>query len=121
MRKSIPKSVREQIYQKCDGHCAYCGCKLDYKDMQVDHIDPVYTSKLDDDKLNDISNYLPSCRSCNFYKSTFDLETFRHRLETTLYENLSNNFNYKLLKKYGLIKEDIKPIVFYFERHRKEK
>lgn len=24
-RKAIPKSIRMTIYQKCDGHCAYCG------------------------------------------------------------------------------------------------
>lgn len=25
MRKPIPKSVRKQVYQKYNGHCAYCG------------------------------------------------------------------------------------------------
>ena len=37
-RKAIPKSIRMTVYQKCDGHCAYCGCDLEYKDMQVDHV-----------------------------------------------------------------------------------
>lgn len=27
-RKPIPKNIREQVYQKYDGHCAYCGCEL---------------------------------------------------------------------------------------------
>ena len=27
MRKPIPKSVRKQVYQKYNGHCAYCGCE----------------------------------------------------------------------------------------------
>lgn len=40
-RKRISKSVREQVYKKCHGHCAYCGCLLDYKDMQVDHVIPL--------------------------------------------------------------------------------
>lgn len=31
--------VREEVYSKYNGHCAYCGCRLEYKDMQVDHID----------------------------------------------------------------------------------
>lgn len=35
-RKPIPKNIRKQVYEKYNGHCAYCGCKLDYKDMQVD-------------------------------------------------------------------------------------
>lgn len=28
MRKQIPKSVRKQVYQKYNGHCAYCGCEI---------------------------------------------------------------------------------------------
>ena len=109
--------------------CAYCGCELEYKDMQVDHIEAVYLNEynkernyktLSDDELNDIENYLPACRACNFYKSTFTLEEFRKRLSTTLFNNLEKNFNYKLLKKYGLIKEDIKPVKFYFEKLREE-
>ena len=40
-RKAIPKSIRMTVYQKCDGHCAYCGCDLEYKDMQVDHVVPL--------------------------------------------------------------------------------
>ena len=40
-RKVIPKSIRMTVYQKCHGHCAYCGCDLEYKDMQVDHVVPL--------------------------------------------------------------------------------
>lgn len=39
-RKAIPKSIRMTVYQKCNGHCAYCGSNLEYKDMQVDHVIP---------------------------------------------------------------------------------
>jgi hypothetical protein len=31
MRKSIPKSVRKQVYAKYNGHCAYCGCYIPEK------------------------------------------------------------------------------------------
>ena len=27
----ISKKVREIVYQKYDGHCAYCGCEIEYK------------------------------------------------------------------------------------------
>lgn len=37
-RKPIPKKIREEVYQKYNGHCAYCWCELEYKDMQVDHV-----------------------------------------------------------------------------------
>lgn len=75
-----------------------------------------YSKTLTDEELNSIDNYMPACRACNFYKSTYSLETFRRNLSTMLYENLRKNFNYKLLRKYGLIREEIKPVEFYFER-----
>lgn len=32
--------IRQAVYAKYNGHCAYCGCEIDYNDMQVDHIEP---------------------------------------------------------------------------------
>ena len=115
-RKPIPKKIREQIYQKYDGHCAYCGCKLEYKDMQIDHVISVYGN----DGSDDINNLMPSCRMCNFYKSTFPVEVFRKRLET-LYERLQKLFIYRLALKYGLISEHKSNVVFYFEKYEENK
>lgn len=28
MRKTIPKKIRKIVYQKYNGHCAYCGCEI---------------------------------------------------------------------------------------------
>ena len=42
MRKHLTKSQRQHVYEKYNGHCAYCGCELDIKDMQVDHIKSDY-------------------------------------------------------------------------------
>ena len=36
----ISKKTREIVYNKYNGHCAYCGCEIEMKDMQVDHIVP---------------------------------------------------------------------------------
>jgi len=36
-------------------------------------------------------------------------------IEKKLVNKLHNDFNYKMLLKYSLIKEDFKPIKFYFE------
>ena len=116
-RKAIPKKIREQVYQMFDGHCAYCGCKLEYKDMQVDHIKSVYASEWNRVPVdNSIANYYPSCRSCNFYKGTWSLEGFRDNIEHMLIGKLRRDFNYKMLVKYGMIHEDFKPVEFYFER-----
>lgn len=38
---AISKSKREAVYRKYDGHCAYCGREIAYKDMQVDHFLPL--------------------------------------------------------------------------------
>lgn len=115
-RKPIPKKIREQIYQKYDGHCAYCGCKLEYKDMQVDHVTSVFYYN----GTNDIDNLMPSCRMCNFYKSTFPLEDFRKNLET-LHNRLKKTFIYRLALKYNLIEEHQSKVVFYFEKYEENK
>lgn len=38
MRKPIPKSVRKLVYEKYNGHCAYCGCEIPEKGFNVDHL-----------------------------------------------------------------------------------
>lgn len=82
-RKPIPKKIREQVYAKYNGHCAYCGCELKYKDMQVDHLDAVYRAEAEGREASDsIDNFNPSCRMCNFYKGTSTIEEFRKKLLT---------------------------------------
>lgn len=109
-RKSIPKKVRQKVYEKYDGHCAYCGKKIEYKDMQVDHIKSHYLEGSDD-----FENYNPSCRQCNFYKGTMDIEDFRVQL-TKLRERLRKVYIYRLSIAYGLIDEKENTIQFYFEK-----
>ena len=116
MRKAIPKKIRQQVYDKYNGHCAYCGCELEYKDMQVDHIVSVYKAEYNGREAdNSIVNYNPSCRACNFYKGTLSLEQFRENIQHMLIGKLHKDFNYKMLVKYGMIHEDFKPVRFYFE------
>ena len=40
-RRKLSKEERMKVYEKCKGYCAYCGCALEYKDMQVDHVNPI--------------------------------------------------------------------------------
>lgn len=115
-RKKINQSVRQQVYEKYNGHCAYCGCRIDYKDMQVDHLHSVWNSTLDGKSTDEtIDNYMPSCRMCNFYKGGGSLDTFRNRIVSEMMPNLKQNFGYRLALKYGLISENEKPITFYHE------
>lgn len=114
------KKIRVALYDKYNHKCAYCGCDLEYKDMQIDHIKSVYANTdfkqvMTDEEMYSVDNLLPACRQCNFYKSSMDLEVFRKRLSDTLMENLQKTFQYRLALKYGLIEEHITPIKFYFE------
>lgn len=114
-RKSIPKKVREQVYKMFDGHCAYCGCKIEYKDMQVDHIKSHMINK----GIDDISNYYPSCKDCNHFKMCFPIERFRNNIKDTIKTCSKRNQNYlwdRIYRKYGLNENPNKQIVFYFEK-----
>lgn len=79
-RKSIPKNVRARVFNLCNGHCAYCGCEIDPKDMQVDHylsFEFGFVIAQGKGDIDSEDNYLPSCRSCNYYKSGMHVERFR--------------------------------------------
>lgn len=124
--KSLSPKLRKQVYEKYNGHCAYCGCKLEMKDMQVDHIKSVYVHQdfkhdMTDEEMNSIDNLMPACRQCNLYKSTMTLEDFRNQLETTLFRNTIKTFQFRLAEKYGLVQKTPHKIRFYFEEVRDAK
>lgn len=116
-REYISKATRIEVWNKFNKHCAYCGCELEYKDMQVDHFIPFRKGKTNIDNREDIqdkSNYFPACRSCNYYKRARGLESMRKDI-ANLYKQLEKNFDYRLAKKYNLIEETPRKIEFYFE------
>lgn len=116
-RKRITPDERQIVYNKYQGHCAYCGCELKFKDMQVDHLIPVrnWDNSHTDEELNDISNLMPSCRQCNKYKDSYTLEHFRQAIEQIPFKLNRDNTIYRIGVKYGNIIPNEKPIVFYFE------
>ena len=107
-RRKLSKEERMKVYEKCQGHCAYCGCTLEYKDMQVDHVKPVYRGGEDD-----ISNMLPACRSCNHYKSTLELEEFRKYL-SEIPKRLSIPF--QVGERFGIVRIVTEDVTFYYEK-----
>lgn len=74
----IPKKIREEVYNKFNGRCAYTGKELDEK-WQVDHITPKvkYIWKGNVENMNDINNLFPTISIVNHYKRGEDLEMFR--------------------------------------------
>ena len=120
MAKTISKKVREAVYDKYQGHCAYCGKKLEYKDMQLDHMIPrqrEHFKKYTEEEIECFENYMPSCRRCNHYKRAHSLETFREMIETIPQKLIRDNYIYKVGLDYNLIEEHPHKIEFYFENH----
>ena len=106
----MKRELREKVLNKYNSRCAYCGCKLEYEDMQVDHI----LAKRNGGK-DDYENLNPACRLCNYHKDTFTIEIFREQLLLKV-DRVLKDSNTRLLKKYGVVKFNRNPIVFYFEK-----
>ena len=111
MRKKLSKEERQQVYEKCSGHCAYCGCDLEYKDMQIDHAEPLRIGGADD-----ISNMLPACRSCNHYKATLDVEGFRRYLAGIAHRLMRDSIPFQVATRFGIVRHMGDNVTFYFER-----
>jgi 5-methylcytosine-specific restriction endonuclease McrA len=123
----MKKEVRQAIFDKFGGRCAYCG-ELLGKGWHVDEIEPcrrrhkwdrennkwVLSGYDHPDRLH-IDNQFPACPSCNLQKHSMSLEDFRTSISNFV-QSLNRYTNqYKFAKRYGLIEETKKPVVFYFE------
>lgn len=119
-RKSLSPKVREAVYYKYDGHCAYCGKELTTKEFQVDHLIPVQRErfgKYAEEQLECFENYMPACRRCNHYKRAHSLEVFRKMIEEIPKKLFRDNYIYKVGLDYGLIDAHECKIKFYFEEY----
>lgn len=105
----MKKQKRIEVYNKYQGHCSYCGKEIEYKDMQVDHIQSKRMGGTDD-----MSNLNPSCRRCNHYKRANSLEAFRE-LMLTLHERIRKQYINKVAEDYGVINVNAWDGEFYFE------
>ena len=108
---------RLAVYNKYNGHCAYCGRHIEFKDMQVDHFIP--KNGWGEQGTDDIFNLMPSCRMCNHYKRANSLETFRRYIQE-IPQKLRQNYIYKVGIVYGNVIENEKPIKFYFEEEKND-
>lgn len=111
----MKKATRIEVHNKYDGKCAYCGTEIEYKDMQVDHMLPkCQRDKYDSRQISHIDNLMPSCRTCNHYKRSADLEVFRV-IMSTLHGRVEQIYINRVAERYGII--SIQPFsgVFYFE------
>ena len=109
--KNRMKIDRKKVFEKYNGHCAYCGRKIEYKDMQVDHVKPQRNGGSDN-----LDNLMPSCRTCNHYKRANSLEAFRDMISKIPCKLARDSYIYKVGIAYGFYDSKQKDIKFYFER-----
>jgi 5-methylcytosine-specific restriction endonuclease McrA len=107
----MTKQIREQVYQKYNGRCAYCGHEITLKEMQVDHIVPQRLGGADS-----LENYNPSCRICNHYKRATRLETWRTVFLGELISRIKKIYIVKVAERYGMITFHEWDKKFYFEK-----
>lgn len=135
----MTKKQREYIRMKFNNKCAYCGTELlkgwhvdellpvgrswrDKKDKQGNYVRDNYGRFIKEKYIKhpenfDIVNQMPACSSCNINKHDLSLEQFRSLIQGFMKHLNELNTQYKIAKRYGLVKEDTKPIVFYFEKN----
>lgn len=122
-RKVIPKKTREAVYNKYNGHCAYCGKVLEPKGWQLDHIIPVQRErfgKYTEEQIECFDNYVATCRRCNHYKRAHSLETFRKYIED-IPRKLFENYICKVGIDYDLVEFHPHKVKFYFELTEEER
>lgn len=134
----MKNAVRQRIFDKYGGRCAYCGCELT-KGWHVDEIEPVRRGReyIKDDDGNriwsadkgewltkqtcvhperfKIENQNPACASCNINKHSDSLEQFRKNIAAYMKHLNEVSTQYKIAKRYGLIQETGIEVKFYFE------
>jgi hypothetical protein len=124
----VNKKERQLIFDKYNGHSAYCGDELK-KGWHTDHIEPIVrdshwnrdkgryeaTGSCRKPENETLENYNPSCASCNIQKNSFTLEQFRSNIKQFLTSLNQYSTQYKFVKRYGLVSENNIEVKFYFE------
>jgi len=109
------KIDRQAVFNKYNGHCAYCGEPITLKTFQVDHFNSKRMSyQYPDTDVDRFDNLMPSCRKCNNHKSSMNIDLFRREIGRQV-ERLMKNTQFQRALRYGQVKITESPIVFYFE------
>jgi len=128
------KIDRRKVLDKYDSRCAYCGYYITLSEMQVDHLlskrnfeqhiknewlIPDYLKHLTLLDLNHIDNLMPSCKSCNNYKSANHIEYFRESIKSQCEKLYKNSPMVRLANRFSILTFEPKEIVFWFEKYNK--
>lgn len=105
-----------KVYQKYGGRCAYCGQRIELKEMQVDHIKPKA-----DGGTDELENLNPACALCNHYKRATPLELWRDEFIGRILDRLQKTYIFRVAERYGMVKVRSWNRKFYFEEFQEER
>lgn len=90
MSNKMSLNKRAKIFSLCQGHCAYCGHKLDFfgTDWCPEHKIPQARGG-----GNELENLAPSCMTCNRRKNRFTPEEFRSNIGKRVVKNLEDSLS----------------------------
>ena len=109
-RCRIDKETRRKMWERENRRCGYCGMKIGFGEVTIDHKIPL--SKGGPDCAD---NMVCSCRGCNLFKGDKTIEEFRAAVQGANYKMLQEIAEYRSSLRFGLIREYRKKVVFYVE------
>jgi hypothetical protein len=118
---ALNKKQRAELKQKFGGKCAYCGVVLG-DGWHADHVEPIYRgyntpSGMANPHNERLDNYFPACKPCNLFKSVFSVEQFRNEISEQVDRARKYSVNFRTAERFGLVIENKKPVVFWFEEY----
>jgi hypothetical protein len=118
---ALNKKQRAELKQKFGGKCAYCGSNLG-DTWHADHVEPIYRgydtpTGMMNPHNERFDNYFPACKPCNLFKSVFSVEQFRNEISEQVDRARKYSVNFRTAERFGLIIENKKPVVFWFEEY----
>lgn len=110
-RGKIDPELRHQLYELQNKRCGYCGTKIGFSEVTVDHKIPLSRGGPDC-----MDNMICSCKPCNALKGNRTIEEFRGVMQQVNYNLMQQRADYRAALRFGLIREHKrKRILFYFE------
>ena len=85
---------RKMIYNKAEGRCQLCGCKITYDEMTLDHIVPLAMGGEDS-----LENLQATCEPCNSHKNALLPEAYFDKVNRTFVFQMNKKYSHNLLWK----------------------
>ena len=85
---------RKMIYNKAEGRCQLCGCKITYDEMTLDHIIPFAMGGEDS-----LENLQATCEPCSSHKNALLPEAYFDKVNRTFVFQMNKKYSHNLLWK----------------------